>query len=391
MTSLDPALNHLRGNPALAAGLGLLALLGLAALVGPVFVDPTLAQVGATLPRQPPTAAHWLGTDAQGRDVLTAMTLAMPQTLKIGLIAGLISLTVGVALGLVAGFTGGIVDTAIRTASDVMMTIPGVAVLVLVAANVRTMTVELMAVIVAGLSWMVAARAIRAQTLSLRERGYVQVARLNGLSGLPLIFVEVLPNLLPYIAASFVLTVGQAMLATIGLEALGLGPQNELTLGMTIFWAQFYGAVIRGMWWWWGPPILALALIFVAPAPELRGDGPPHEQADRGFLMAAVWRSPAVRRLSDGARPAPPPWTASASASRHGERFGLVGESGSGKSTTVLALMRMIKPPGRSSPAPSASKGGTSWRCRRQSCAGRACAGMSLRAAGRHELAQSRA
>jgi peptide/nickel transport system permease protein len=145
-----------------------------------------------------------------------------------------------------------------------MMTIPSVAILVLVAANVRSMSVELMAIIVAGLSWMVAARAIRAQTLSVRERGYVQVARLNGLGGLRLVFVEVMPNLLPYIAASFVVAVGQAMLATIGLEALGLGPQTELTLGMTIFWAQFYGAIIRGMWWWWGPPIVALALIFIA-------------------------------------------------------------------------------------------------------------------------------
>lgn len=252
-----------RGNPVLAAGLLLLALIGVVAVAGPFLVDTTQAQVGATPARRPPSAANWLGTDAQGRDVLTVMAVAMPQTLKIGLIAGLISLTAGVTLGLLAGFAGGWIDGVVRTASDVMMTIPGVAVLVLVAANVRVMTVELMALIVAALSWMVAARAIRAQTLSVRERGYVQVARLNGQSGLQLIFVEVLPNLLPYIAASFVLTVGEAMLATIGLEALGLGPQNQLTLGMTIFWAQFYGAIIRGMWWWWGPPILALALIFI--------------------------------------------------------------------------------------------------------------------------------
>ena len=69
--------------------------------------------------------------------------------------------------------------------------------------------------------------------------------------------------ILSAIAASFVITVSQAMLATIGLEALGLGPQNELTLGMTIFWAQFYGAILRGMWWWWGPPIFIIALIFI--------------------------------------------------------------------------------------------------------------------------------
>src|SRR5690606_39623160 len=183
----------------------------------------------------------WFGTDGQGRDMFATMVHALPQTLRIGIAAGLISLSVGVALGLIAGFVGGIVDTVIRLASDVMMTIPGIAILVLVASNVREMTVELMAVIVASLSWMVATRTIRAQTLSLRERGYVQIARLNGSTGLKLIFVEVLPNLLPFIAASFVINVSTAMLATIGLEALGPGPQNDLTLGMTIYWAQFYG------------------------------------------------------------------------------------------------------------------------------------------------------
>jgi peptide/nickel transport system permease protein len=257
------AVQELARNRTLLAGVTLLGIIIVIAIVGPLLVDVAQARVGATIPRTPPSAEHWLGTDGQGRDMFTVLILAMPQTLKVGLLAGVISLSVGVALGLIAGFTGGIVDTVIRLASDVMMTIPGIAILVLVASNVREMTVELMAVIVASLSWMVATRTIRAQTLSLRERGYVQIARLNGASGLKLIFVEVLPNLLPFIAASFVITVSNAMLATIGLEALGLGPQNDLTLGMAIYWAQFYGAIIRGMWWWWGPPIVAIALIFI--------------------------------------------------------------------------------------------------------------------------------
>ena len=256
------AVADLYRNKALFWGVLLLTVICLTALFGPFFVDAAQSRVGATIPRQLPSWVDWLGTDGQGRDMSTVLILAMPQTLKIGLSAGLISLSVGVALGLIAGFVGGIADTVIRLASDVMMTIPGIAILVLVAANVREMTVEFMAIIVASLSWMIATRTIRAQTLSLRERGYIQVARLNGTSGLKLVFVEVLPNLLPFIAASFVITVSNAMLATVGLEALGLGPQNELTLGMTIYWAQFYGAIIRGMWWWWGPPIVAISLIF---------------------------------------------------------------------------------------------------------------------------------
>lgn len=250
-------------NRMLVLGAGLLAVLLVTALVGPFVVDGTQAQVGAVMPRQAPSAEFVLGTDGQGRDMVAVLAHALPQTLKIGLLAGLMSLVVGTVLGLASGFSGGWIDGVIRTASDVMMTIPGIAIMVLVAANIRVMTVEIMAVIVAALSWMVATRTIRAQTLSLRERGYVQIARLNGQSGLKLVLVEVLPNLLPFIAASFVMTVSHALLATIGLEALGLGPQDELTLGTTLYWAQFYSAIVRGMWWWWLPPIILISLIFV--------------------------------------------------------------------------------------------------------------------------------
>lgn len=259
---------YLRGlfifrEPLLAAGLGLLMLVGLFALLGPLVVHVELAQIGAAIPRQRPSAEYWLGTDVQGRDILAALVLATPQTLKIGFFAGVLGLGVGTLLGLLAGYFRGWTDTAIRTLADVVMTIPGIAVLVLVATNVRSMTVALMAVIVAGLAWMYPTRTIRAQTLSMRERPYVDIARLNGIGGLELVFTEIFPNLLPYIAASFVTAVSSAMLATIGLEALGLGPQNELTLGMMIYWAQYYGAILRNLWWWWVPPVAMMALIFV--------------------------------------------------------------------------------------------------------------------------------
>ena len=251
-------------EPLLVFGLGLLLALALLSLAAPLIVDTSLAAIGAARPRRPPGGAHLLGTDTQGRDVLAALLLAIPETLKIGLLAGLIGLGLGGLLGLLAGWFRGAVDAVIRTAADVMMTIPAIAVLVLVATSVRTMTVALMAVIVAGLSWMIPTRAVRAQVLSLRERPWVDVARLNGIGALRLVLTEILPNLAPYLAASFVIAVSGAMLATVGLEALGLGPQNELTLGMMIYWAQYSGAILRGMWWWWVPPVVALALIFVA-------------------------------------------------------------------------------------------------------------------------------
>ena len=262
-TRLLRILRLLGKEPLLTAGIGLLVLIALFALLGPFVVNVDLAQIGAAVPRQRPSAQYLLGTDVQGRDILAALILATPQTLKIGFFAGVMGLGLGTTLGLLAGYFRGWTDTVIRTIADVVMTIPGIAVLVLVATNVRSMTVALMAVIVAGLAWMYPTRTIRAQTLSMRERPYVDIARLNGVGGMQLVFTEIFPNLLPYIAASFVTAVSSAMLATIGLEALGLGPQNELTLGMMIFWAQYYGAILRNLWWWWVPPVAMMALIFI--------------------------------------------------------------------------------------------------------------------------------
>jgi peptide/nickel transport system permease protein len=117
--------------------------------------------------------------------------------------------------------------------------------------------------IIASLAWMYPTRTIRSQVLTLRERAFVEVARLSGFNHLEIIFKELLPNLLPYLAASFVGAVSAAVLAAIGLEALGLGPQTEPTLGMTIFWSIYYGALLRGMWWWWAPPVAIIILIFI--------------------------------------------------------------------------------------------------------------------------------
>lgn len=250
-------------NIVLVFGLAVLVILLLTSILGPILVDTERANVGANLPRLQPSADNWLGTDTQGRDVFTTLILATPNTLFIGLAAGFIGVTVGTILGLLSGFYSGWIDIVIRTATDVFITIPGIAILVVIATNTRTMNVAIMSLIVASLAWRFPARSIRAQTLSLRERPYLQVARLSGVNGLELIVREVLPNLLPYIAASFVTAVSQAILATIGLEALGLGPQNEYTLGMMLYWSQFYGAILRGIWWWWMPPIIVIVMIFV--------------------------------------------------------------------------------------------------------------------------------
>lgn len=252
-----------RVNGLLLGGIAIVLLVALLGYLGPLVVDTSMATVGMAPPGAPPTLNHPLGTDVQGRGILALLILATPQTLKIGLIAGVVGLGIGVVLGLVAGYFGGFPDTVIRLVTDVFLTIPTLAILIVVASMVRVLSIEAMALIVASLSWMGPTRTIRAQVLTLRERRYVQLARLSGLSHLEVIFTEILPNLIPYIAATLVLAISAGILAAIGLEILGLGPSHLPSLGMLIFWAQYYDAVFRGMWWWFVPPILVLVLIFV--------------------------------------------------------------------------------------------------------------------------------
>jgi peptide/nickel transport system permease protein len=185
--------------------------------------------------------------------------------LQIGLIAGVIGLTIGTIMGFVAGFYGGFWDNLFRGAADVALTIPGFLVLVVIASTLRGATdVNTQALIVSAFAWMFPTRAIRSQVLSMRERGYIQIARRSGMGNLEIIGREMIPNLLPYLGASFILAVITAILASIGLEALGLGPQNEPTMGMTIYWSLFYTAIIRDLWWWWLPPIVIITYIFMA-------------------------------------------------------------------------------------------------------------------------------
>lgn len=250
-------------NPFLGFGLLVLIILLFFSVIGPFLVTKDSANVGSFDPLLRPSKDHLLGTDSHGRDLLTVLTLATPVTFKIGIIAGFVGISIGVILGLIAGYIGGLADTIIRILADVLLTIPGLLILVVVTAYFRSISSFTLALVIAFLAWSMPTRTIRAQTLSLRERGYIPIAKLNGLNNFEIIIKEILPNLLPYIAASLVDVISWAILTTIGLEVLGLGSQNEFTLGMMIFWSRFYGAIFRGIWWWWGPPIIMIVLIFM--------------------------------------------------------------------------------------------------------------------------------
>lgn len=256
------ALSYWRQNPRLVAGSLLILCLLLFWLLGTIFVDLSKARPLSALPDQPPSPEYPLGTDTAGRELLPVLIAATPRTFEIGLLGGAIAVVVGTVLGFSAGYFRGVLDTIIRSLADMLLPIPALAVLVVIASTIKqSLNVEVLALIVASLAWMWPTRTIRAQVLSMRERAYVQIARLSGMSGFAIVMKELTPNLLPYLAASFVSSVGAALLAALGLETLGLGPQNEPTLGMTIFWSIYYGATLRGMWWWWASPVVLIVTL----------------------------------------------------------------------------------------------------------------------------------
>ena len=253
----------IRRNPKLLLGLVLVfGLLGFG-LIGPHFVNTTAARPMSVMPDQRPSRENPFGTESQGRSLLALVVKGIPLTVQVGLQAGLIGLGIGTILGFTAGYVGGVVDTVIRSVADIMLTVPGLLVLIVVASSIKgIVSVQTISFVVASLAWMFPTRTVRAQVLTLRERPYIEMAKLNGMKTPQIIAKELFPNLLPYLGASFVGAVGSAILAAIGLEALGLGPQNEPTLGMTIYWAIFYSALLRGEWWWWAAPVGVIVILF---------------------------------------------------------------------------------------------------------------------------------
>ena len=170
-----------RRHPQLSAGLAVVLLVVAFGPVGSLLVDTDLARVGSAEPDTSPSVEHPLGTDAAGRDLLAVMVAGTPLTLRVGFIAGAVGLGLGIVLGFIAGYFGGLVDTLIKGAADVLLTMPGLLFLVVLATSLHTaVTVDMMALVVASLAWMLPTRTIRSQVLSMRERGYVQVARLSG-------------------------------------------------------------------------------------------------------------------------------------------------------------------------------------------------------------------
>src|SRR5438034_393138 len=128
----------------------------------------------------------------------------------------------------------------------------------------RGLGVPAIAVIIGCFAWAWPARAVRSQVLSLKERPFVHVGLLSGLSGWEIVTGELMPHLLPWLGANFINAFIAAILAESGLSILGLGPQQDVTLGVMIYWALSYGALLQNLWWWWATPVMTLIVVFLA-------------------------------------------------------------------------------------------------------------------------------
>jgi peptide/nickel transport system permease protein len=261
-------------NGKLLTGAAIIGTILLVGLLGRLFWDTNLAFTGSSPLNLPPvgmvnsrgqvgTWEHPLGTENSGRDMLALMIVGAPNSFLIGVIAASVGMSVGIILGFSAGFIGGRVDDVIRLLSDVTITIPALMVLIVIHSMLRQVEITTMALLIALFAWPSPTRLIRAQVLTMRESGYVQMAKLSGASTFAIMFKEIMPNLLPYLFASFIGNATGAILAAVGLEVLGLGPQRVPTLGGTIYFALGAAALLRNMWWWWGLPTLLLAFMFL--------------------------------------------------------------------------------------------------------------------------------
>jgi peptide/nickel transport system permease protein len=259
----ESAVSYAKRNRSLIVGFGFLLSLTLFVIVGHMTVDVSQSAPLSVRTLRSPSRALPFGSDKQGRNLYAVMVEGTPLTFRLGLICGILAVSFGSIVGFVAAYYGGFVDEVLKLVIDVGLTVPSLLILIILAMRIRGgMTVTEMTFVISVVAWLYPARTIRSQVLTMKQRGYVQVARLSGMNSLEVITKELLPNLLPYLVGTFVTSISAAVLAAIGLEMLGLGPFEAPTLGMTLYWVNYNAAIINGWWWWWTPPIIVIAVLF---------------------------------------------------------------------------------------------------------------------------------
>ena len=239
-------------------GISILAAFVLIALFGPLLVSDPAAQVA--IPLEPPSWEHWLGTTGQGQDVLAQTVAGARTSLVIGFAVGLAVVAIGALVGTAAGYFGGWIDDLLMLVVNVFLIMPGLPLMVIVAAYLPTGSLTIGLVLVfTGWAW--SARVIRAQTLSLRDKDFVHAARVGGEGHARIIVFEILPNMTALLASACIGATMYAIGAQVALEFLGLGDVTAVTWGTNLYWASNDSALLTGAWWTFVPTGVCVALV----------------------------------------------------------------------------------------------------------------------------------
>jgi peptide/nickel transport system permease protein len=229
-------------------------------LAGPLLTD-YLPDDYVGPPAAPPSAEFWFGTTTFGQDVFTQFVLGLKSTFLVGIIGGGLGTLIGVLVGFTAGYKGGWIDELLNMLTNIVLVIPTLAILLIIAAYLEVRGVLAESLFIGLTAWPWAARAIRAQTFSLRTRDFIDLARLNGMNGSKIIFREIAPNMMSYLFMTFILQFGGAILIAATLDFIGLGPTTGISLGLMMNSAVLWSALTLGIWWWFIPPGVAITAI----------------------------------------------------------------------------------------------------------------------------------
>jgi len=247
-------------NNKLRIGLAVVLFFLVLAFFGPLFTEYEPDEyIGPGA--HPPSSEYWFGTTTFGQDVFTQFALGLGSTFLVGVIGGGIALLIGTAVGFTAGYRGGWVDEILNMVTNVVIVIPTLALLLIIAAYLEVRGILVEALFIGFTSWPWAARAIRAQTFSLRTREFVDLAKLSGMKDRKIIVTEIAPNMMSYLFMTYILLFGGAILIAATLDFIGLGPTQGTSLGLMMNNAILWGALHLGMWWWFIPPGLAIMVI----------------------------------------------------------------------------------------------------------------------------------
>jgi len=244
-------------------GVWLFGFFVLAAIIGPQVApyDPSYANPDPALLQAHPSAQHLLGTTQTGQDVLSQLLVGIRMTMELALLVGVIATALSVIVGVTSAFLGGVWDEVLSLLSNVFLVIPALPLLILLLGYLPGRGQLPTILVLSGLGWPWGARVIRAQTLMIRNRDFIAAARESGEKSWRIIVLDIIPNEISLIAASFVNTVLYAIGASVALAFAGIANLESFSLGTILYWAQDNNALEGGNWWWWIPPGLAVAFI----------------------------------------------------------------------------------------------------------------------------------